>query len=295
MMNDHALTTENLTRDYGGPPVLRGLNMTVRRGSVYGFLGRNGSGKTTAIKTLAGLTRPTSGTVRVLGQDPWGFGAVERQKLGYLSEKQTLPPLMRVDKLVAFCAQFYPAWDHALCDGLLGKFEIPRDRRVHRLSLGQQRLLGFALAIAPRPDVLLLDEPAANLDVVARREFLDQILELIRDGEKTVLFSTHILSDVERVADQVGILSDGRLIVDQPLDDLKESVRQVRFFGFRGDLPAQIPGALRVRRERGEMLAVLNGSQYGRIETLAAEWGCQAEVRDLSLEDLFIELTRKNS
>jgi ABC-2 type transport system ATP-binding protein len=294
-MHDEALFTENLTRDYGGPPVLRGLNMKVRRGSVYGFLGRNGSGKTTAIKTLAGLIRPTSGTARVLGRDPWTFGAGERRRLGYLSEKQTLPPLMRVAKLVRFCAQFYPQWDHALCDGLLARFDLPQERRVHRLSLGQQRLLGFVLAIAPRPDVLLLDEPAANLDVVARREFLDQILELIRDGEKTVLFSTHILSDVEREADQVGILSDGRLIVDQGLDDLKETVRQVRFFGFRGELPARIPGALSVRRERGEMLAVLDTGPQGRLDTLTAQWGCQAEIRDLSLEDLFIELTRKNS
>ena len=294
-MNDDALVTNDLTRDYGGPPVLRGLNMTVRRGSVYGFLGRNGSGKTTAIKTLAGLIRPTSGTVRALGGDPWEFGAAERQRVGYLSEKQMLPPLMKVAKLVKFCAQFYPQWDHALCDGLLGRFDIPRQSLVHRLSLGQQRLLGFALAIAPRPDVLLLDEPAANLDVVARREFLDQILELIRDGEKTVLFSTHILSDVERVADQIGILSAGRLVVDQSLDDLKESVRQVRLFGFRGEMPAQIPGALNVRRERGEMLVVLNNGSNGRLDTLAAELGCQAEVRDLSLEDLFIELTRNNS
>lgn len=294
-MNDDALTVENLTRDYGGPPVLQGLNIRVRRGSVYGFLGRNGSGKTTTIKALAGLVRPTSGTVRVLGGDPWGFGSLERQRLGYLSERQTLPPLMKVASLVKFCAQLYPAWDHAFCDGMLSRFDIPLRRRVHRLSLGQQRLLGFVLAIAPRPDLLILDEPAANLDVVARREFLDQILELIRDGKKTVFFSTHILSDVERVADHVGILSGGRLIVEESLDDLKESVRQVRLFGFRGEAPDQIPGALNMRKNRGEVLAVLSHGPEANVDTLAARLGCQAEVRDLSLEDLFVELTRNNS
>jgi ABC-2 type transport system ATP-binding protein len=294
-MNDDALTVENLTRDYGGPPVLRGLNMKVRRGSVYGFLGRNGSGKTTAIKTLAGLVRPTNGTVRVLGGDPWDFGSAERQKMGYLSEKQTLPPLMRVASLVKFCAELYPAWDHGYCDGMLSRFDIPARRRVHRLSLGQQRLLGFVLAIAPRPDVLLLDEPAANLDVVARREFLDQILELIRDGEKTVLFSTHILSDVERVADHVGILSGGRLVVEEPLDDLKESIRQVRLFGFQGAVVEHIPGALSVRRNGGEVLAVLSQGSDANVAALAARLGCQSEIRDLSLEDLFVELTRNNS
>lgn len=294
-MNDEALTMENVTRGYGGAPVLKALNLRVARGSIYGFLGRNGSGKTTAIKTLAGLTRPSAGSVRVLGGDPWIFGAEERQRVGYLSEKQTLPPLMRVSKLVKFCAQFYPAWDHNLCDGLLRRFDVPGKRRVHQLSLGQQRLLGFALALAPRPDVLLLDEPAANLDVVARREFLDQILELIRDGEKTVLFSTHILSDVERVADHVGILSGGSLIADEPLDVLKETVRQVRFFGFRGALPQEIPGALGVRRDRDEILAVLKISRPQDVSRLAEQLGCQAEEHSLSLEDLFIELTRKNA
>lgn len=293
-MNDNALVMENVIRGFGGPPVLRGLNLNVPRGSIYGFLGRNGSGKTTAIKTLAGLTRPASGTVRVLGGDPWSFGAEARRRVGYLSEKQTLPPLMRVAKLVRFCAQFYPAWDHGLCDGLLRRFEVPVRRRIHQLSLGQQRLLGFALAVAPRPNVLLLDEPAANLDVAARREFLDQILELIQDGDKTVFFSTHILSDVERVADRVGILSGGSLIADEPLDELKESVKQVRLFGFRNGLPEKIPGAFNVRRDGREMLAVLKvGSDGSR--RLADQLGCQAEECALSLEDLFIELTRKNS
>jgi ABC-2 type transport system ATP-binding protein len=293
-MNAEAIVVGKLTRGYGGPPVLRGLDFRVPKGSIYGFLGRNGSGKTTALKTLAGLIRPESGEVRVLGGDPWTFGAVERQRVGYLSEKQSLPPMSRVSKLVNFCAQLYPAWDHSLCDGLLSRFQIPLKSRVIRLSLGQQRLLAFVLALAPRPDVLLLDEPAANLDVVARREFLDQILELIRDGEKAVLFSTHILSDVERVADRVGILSDGALVVDESLDDLKESVRQLRFFGFQGPPPTEIPGALRVKRERDELLAVIRLDGPDAATQLATRLGCQVEDTPLSLEDLFIELTRNS-
>ena len=293
-MNTEAIVIEKLVRGYGGPPVLQGLDFRVSRGSIYGFLGRNGSGKTSALKTLAGLIRPESGSVRVLGGDPWTFGADERQRVGYVSEKQSLPPLSRIAKLVKFCAQLYPAWDHELCDGLLSRFQIPLKSRVHKLSLGQQRLLAFVLALAPRPDVLLLDEPAANLDVVARREFLDQILELIRDGKKSVLFSTHILSDVERVADRVGILSDGRLVVDESLDDLKESVRQLRFFGFQGSPPAEIPGALRVRRDKDELMAVLRLSGPEAPAQLAARLGCEVEDNPLSLEDLFIELTRNS-
>jgi ABC-2 type transport system ATP-binding protein len=171
-MTDTIIETTGLWRSHDGQPVLRGLDLKIRRGSIYGFLGRNGSGKTTTIKILAGLLRADAGEVRVSAGNPWDFGAAERQNLGYLSEKQNLPPLMRVKNLVAFCARFYPAWDRQLCEDLLGRFQIPLGRRVHKLSLGSQRLLGFILAIAPRPDVLLLDEPAANLDVVARREFI---------------------------------------------------------------------------------------------------------------------------
>jgi len=129
---------------------------------------------------------------------------------------------------------------------------------------------------------------------VARREFLDQILELIRDGRKSVLFSTHILSDVERVADRVGILSDGRLVVDESLDDLKESVRPLRFFGFQGSPPAEIPGALRVRRDKNELMAVLRLNGPDAPAQLAARLGCEVEDNPLSLEDLFVELTRNS-
>lgn len=290
-MNDNVIEIKNLTRGYDGQEVLKNLDLTVRRGSVYGFLGRNGSGKTTTIKILAGLLRPSSGTARVLGGDPWTFGAPERWNLGYLSEKQTLPPLARVRKLIDFCARLYPEWDRPLCESLVSRFQISPGQRVHKLSLGNQRLLAFILAIAPRPDVLLLDEPAANLDVVARREFLDEILALIRDGGKTVLFSTHILSDVERVADEIGILAHGSLKAAAPLDDLKEGIKEIRFFDFTGPPPIEVPGALHFKRTDREIVAVLPVDRDGPRQ-IAARWHCRFEIHDLSLEDIFIQITR---
>jgi ABC-2 type transport system ATP-binding protein len=149
------------------------------------------------------------------------------------------------------------------------------------------------MAIAPRPKVLLLDEPAANLDVVARREILDDILELIRDCGCTVLFSTHILSDVERVADEIGILAKGNLRVSEPLDSLKDSIRQVRFFGFRdGALPGDIPESFRTVRSKDEVTITLRINSLTTPETLAQRWSCQQETRALSLEDIFVELSR---
>jgi len=182
--------------------------------------------------------------------------------------------------------------DRRLCEDLVSKFQLPLKTRVNKLSLGNQRILGIILALAPRPDVLLLDEPAANLDVVARREFLDEILSLIREGGKTVFFSTHILSDVERVADEVGILSDGVLKISESIDDLKDSVKQVRFHHFTGIQPTEIPGSIRERRENNEILAVMKITETNQPATLATRWGCQAEIQDLGLEDIFVEITR---
>jgi ABC-2 type transport system ATP-binding protein len=161
------------------------------------------------------------------------------------------------------------------------------------LSQGNQRLLSFIMAIAPRPKVLLLDEPAANLDVVARREILDDILELIRDCGCTVLFSTHVLSDVERVADEIGILAQGRLRINEPLDSLKDNIRQVRFYGFRNGTPNdEVPESLRTARVKGEITMTLRTDSRITPESLAERWSCQQESRTLNLEDIFVELSR---
>ena len=293
MENESPIHLENVTRAFDGPPVVKDLNLAVKPGSIYGFLGRNGSGKTTTLRMLAGLIKPQSGDVRVLGTDPFTMGAAERQWLGYMSEKAIIPAYTKVRSVLNLGRELYPTWDAALADALLAKYNLSPKKRFMTLSAGNQRLLSFIMAIAPRPRVLLLDEPAANLDVVARREILDDILELIRDCGCTVLFSTHILSDVERVADEIGVLAHSSLRVSEPLDSLKDTIRQVRFFGFRnGSLPGDIPESFRTVRGQGEMTVTLRTSALTTPETLAQRWNCQQETRALSLEDIFVELSR---
>jgi ABC-2 type transport system ATP-binding protein len=227
----------------------------------------------------------------VLERDPFFMEAADRQWLGYMSEKPVIPAMVSVKSALQLCRNLYPKWDAALADSLLAKYGISRKMRVTSLSQGSQRLLAFILAIAPRPRVLLLDEPAANLDVVARREILDDILELLRDGDATVLLSTHVLSDVERVADRIGILAKGTLRISESLDTLKDSIRQVRFYAFRDGTPkADIPGSFHTVRSRDEVVATL--PKQTDANDWARRWSCQCEERALNLEDIFVELSR---
>ena len=292
-MNESPILVQKVSRAYDGPPVVRDLSFSVKPGSIYGFLGRNGSGKTTTLRMLAGLIRPQAGEVRILGQDPFTIGAAERQWLGYMSEKAVVPAFTRVSSVLNLGRELYPTWDGTLADALIARYDLSRKKRFMTLSQGNQRLLSFIMAIAPRPRVLLLDEPAANLDVVARREILDDILDLIRDCGCTVLFSTHILSDVERVADEIGILAKGSLRVSETLDSLKDSIRQVRFFGFPNGIPAgDIPESFRAVRGKDEITITLRTNSVTTPETLARRWSCQQETRALNLEDIFVELSR---
>jgi ABC-2 type transport system ATP-binding protein len=292
-MSETPIQVQNVSRSFGGSPVISNLTVAVKTGSIYGFLGRNGAGKTTLLRMLAGLIKPDAGTVRVLGTDPFAAGAKERQQLGYMSEKTLIAQFAKVRTMLNLGRDLYPNWNGALADSLLAKYGIPPGKRLSSLSQGNQRILGFIMAIAPRPSVLLLDEPAANLDVVARREMLDDILDLIRECGCTVLFSTHILSDVERVADEVGILANGNLRVSEPLDSLKESIRQVRFFGFKGAMPsADVPGSFQTTRSRGDMLVTMRVNTGDTPAALASRWSCEHETRDLNLEDIFVELSR---
>jgi ABC-2 type transport system ATP-binding protein len=290
--SDYVIETDQVCRSFKDTMALNNFSLRVPRGSIYGFLGRNGSGKTTAIKILAGLIKPTSGSVQVLGRTPFEFTPEDRQKIGYVSEKQILPANFKVGKLIAFCAQFYPQLDHDLVRRLTERFRIDPKKGIMTLSQGTQRQVAFILALAQRPELLILDEPASTLDVVARREFLDEILALIRQDGPTVLISSHILSDIERVADHIGILVDGTLKVSEPLDELADTIKQIRFYSFdRPKALPSVPGAFRTMRSEKEVLVTARVKDESVIAQVARDAGAQYEIIDLPLEDIFIELS----
>jgi len=293
-MSETTIEARGVVRRFGTKRAVDGLDLTVPRGCIYGLLGRNGAGKTTLLRMLAGLIRPNAGDLRVRGVDPWCFTVDDRYVVGYVPERLVLPPMMRVEGIVRFCRSLYPVWDSALVDRLLGGAGIQPRQRIKSLSLGAGRMLTVALAFAHKPDVLLLDEPAGGLDVVARREFLDALLAIFKEETSTVLFSTHILTDVERVADHVGIMVRGRMSVSEPLDRLKETVKRVRAHGtgLAGDrLP---PGTLRAQHVGDELLATVRLTDEAALRGWAAEQGCAVEIQDLSLEDIFVELAQGN-
>ncbi|HET6422864.1 MAG TPA: ABC transporter ATP-binding protein [Planctomycetaceae bacterium] len=276
---------------FGRNEVLRGTTLAIPRGAIVGLVGTNGAGKSTLIKCLLGLLRPDSGTVQLFGEDSWTLSAESKGRLGYVPQIVQLYPWMKVDQVVRYVAAFYPHWDGAWSNELLDRWELPRDHRVGPLSPGQMQKLGLVLALGHRPDLLILDEPVAALDPVARREFLRAMMEVTNDAQHTVLFSTHITSDLERVASHVALLRDGQIALFEELDAVKDRVKRLRIRAAE-NLPANfhVRGALRVTVDGANALAAVTDLDDRMVDELSKTWHAEVSVEDLNLEDIFLEL-----
>jgi ABC-2 type transport system ATP-binding protein len=290
----HAIVTERLTKYYGERCVVNCLNLRIPTGTVYGFLGRNGAGKSTTIKMLMGMAQPNSGRVELLGHELASLPPAVRGRIAYLAEGHPLYGWMTVAEAVRFNRAFHPErWNQRMLDQILEHFEIPSRSKLRRLSNGQRANVALALAIAPDPDLLVLDDPTLGLDTVARRDFLMSMIHLVARQGRTILFSSHILADVERVADRIGILVDGVLRVDCPTEHFKESLSKV-LLEFAGRPPA-FPGcsglvqAWEVGRRLELVIVNFGPDQQRVIESLAPlAW----DVVGLNLEDAFVDYTR---
>jgi ABC-2 type transport system ATP-binding protein len=292
---DQSMTTiieaSAVRKRFGRNEVLRGTTLEIPRGSIVGLVGTNGAGKSTLIKCLLGLLRPDSGSVRLFGEDSWTLSAESKGRLGYVPQTVQLYPWMKVDQVVRYVAAFYPHWDGAWSNELLDRWQLPRDQRVGPLSPGQMQKLGLVLALGHRPELLILDEPVAALDPVARREFLRAMMEVTNDTQHTVLFSTHITSDLERVASHVGLLQDGQIALFEELDAVKDRVKRLRIRAAE-TLPANfnVRGALRVKVDGANALAAVTDLDYRLVDELTSTWHADVSVEDLNLEDIFLEL-----
>ena len=291
MTSEAVISTQQVCRRFGNKDVLRGVDLAVPRGSVVGLLGKNATGKSTLIKCLLGLLRIDDGTMRVFDEDPWWLSARSKSRLGYVPQEVNLYGWMRVGQIIDYTAAFYPQWNSALANRLVRQWELPPKDRVAPLSPGQLQKLAIVLALGHEPELLVLDEPVGALDPVARRDFLRTILDIAQSETRTILFSTHITSDLERVADRVAILRDGRIVFDDELDVLKDSVKRLRITAAR-ELPASfaVRGALRTEVTGRSALVAVGDVGNGLIDELRATWDATVDVEDLSLEDIFLEM-----
>ncbi|MBI4861109.1 MAG: ABC transporter ATP-binding protein [Candidatus Riflebacteria bacterium] len=283
---------KDVRRSFGSRSVLTGLNLEVPEGSVYAFLGRNASGKTTTARILLGLIRPDCGRVQVLGRDPWRAAATLAEEVGFVSDDRPFYGWMTIDEVLRFTASFYRRWDWTLVNDLTTRLGLKGGSLVHTLSRGTLAKLALATALGHRPRLLVLDEPTSGLDPVVRRQFLEQTIDLVAAEGRTVLFSSHLIDEVERVADRVGIIHEGRLIVEGTLDEVKESFCKIRALFDRevDGLTLQAP-ALGVRALGREVTLVAQGLAdlaAGELRRLGAR---QVEVLGLTLEEIFIART----
>jgi ABC-2 type transport system ATP-binding protein len=288
-----AILTQRLTKYYGRKPVVHSLDLRVPQGSVYGFLGRNGAGKSTTIKMLTGMVHPDYGKAFVLGEDVAQLAPATRARIAYLAEGHPLYRWMAVGEMARFARSFYTTWDDRLLEQILDHFALPRRGKIRRLSNGQRAQLSLALAVAPDPELLILDDPTLGLDTVVRREFLESLIQVIQRRGRTILFSSHILGDVERVADRIGILVDGVLRVDCPTDTFKESVRKV-VLEF-GRTPPDFPGCgglVSSRQVAASLELVVVGFGESQRQVCESLEPRSIDVLELNLEDAFIEYTR---
>jgi len=201
--------------------------VSLPRGAVYGLVGANGAGKTTLIRHILGLLRAQSGSVRIFGVDPVADPVAVLSRIGYLSEENDLPGWMRVDELIRYTSAFYPKWEDAYAEELRRTFALDAAAKIKDLSKGQKARAGLLIALAHRPELLVLDEPSSGLDPIVRRDILGAVIRTIAHEGRTVLFSSHLLEEVEEVADHVTMIARGRIVLSAPLADIKESHRSL--------------------------------------------------------------------
>jgi ABC-2 type transport system ATP-binding protein len=275
---------------------IRDLSLSVPTGSIYGFLGPNGAGKSTTIRLLLGMARPVSGTISLLGQPVPRDIARILARVGYVPERPHLYPAMTGAEIVRMHSAFYPTWDASWSTELQKQFEIPLERRVARMSKGEVGKLMILLALSQRPELLVLDEPTDGLDPMVRRDVLTAVLQYVADTRATVFVSSHLVHELERMCDWVGVVDHGRLVAELPIDDFKKGVKRLRLHNPPSDV-GNAPFAVLSRSRNGSQgseVWVVRGWENSMNEYVEARGGAVREVIDLDLEEVFVEHLRSS-
>jgi len=287
--NDPIVQIRELSKMFKNIRALDRVDLEIDPGRIIGLLGANGAGKSTLLRHIIGLYLGDEGECVTFGCDAAKLGPKELARIGYVHQEGELLEWMTVDQLIRYVSTYYPNWNHQLEEKYVADFDISTKARVGSLSPGQRQKLAILLAIGFEPELLILDEPASTLDPVARSQFLDLLLQIIQAENRTIIISSHILSDVEKVIDHVVIMKQGRILRDCSFDELREEFCRLRISALRGELPAELPfqNVVQSQRSNGQAVLIVQGSSPGQLQQTAEGLSCQIDIQPLSLEDIY--------
>jgi ABC-2 type transport system ATP-binding protein len=278
-----AIAAEGVTVRYGKRTAVDGVTLRVPDGSVYALLGRNGAGKSSLVRALLGQLEPEMGTVALFGEDAWRHRARLMRRVGVVAEDADAPPEMRVRDLAWFTSKVYATWRQGAFDERIDRFGVERSARFGNLSKGQKKQVSLALALATSPELLVLDDPTLGLDVVARKSLFEEVIADMADRGITVFITTHDLGAIESIADRVGVLKGGKLVLDEELETLRERFRRIRFAGAAEALPMKTASA---RAWGSGTEAIVTDFDEERFEDFRTR--VSAEAAPLTLEEIFV-------
>ncbi len=286
-MAEPAIKIEGLHFSYGRKQVLKGVNLEVPKGSIFGFIGRNGTGKTTTIKTLLGLQKPRSGRCIIGGLDSFKKTLEIRRRIGFMAEDQQMYGWMKVGRIIKWVAGFYPNWDYKFADELAEILRLPMNMKVKALSKGQNSSLALLLALGHRPDIVILDDPTLGLDPIARKDFLRHVIDLLQSNSVTVFFSSHLLYEIEPVADHIAILDNGIIIKAGKTEELRDNIRKFILTAPSETDFSQLPGILDVLKA-GDNISITiedcNDEKRNRLKSISSNG--MTEIA-LNLDEIF--------
>lgn len=284
-MSELAIEFRDVRKSFRRKEVLCGTTLQVEKGKTFAFLGRNGEGKTTAIGLMMGLLKRDSGEIRVLNLDPATHPVEVRRRVGYLAEDQTMYGWMRCEEILRFMAPFYPTWDHQLALRYAKDFEVPLATRIKHLSKGQNVRLGLVLALAHRPELVILDDPALGLDPIMRKQFNRDLITHLQGEGRTVFYSSHLLYEVEPVADEVAILDQGVIVRHAETEDLRRDVKQISLSREAAGILAHQAKILDQRPDGLDLALVVEEAEA--IVAALEQEGVEHRVIDLNLDEIF--------
>jgi ABC-2 type transport system ATP-binding protein len=289
-MNTNAIEIRGLIKNY--PAFKLGpLDLTVPRGAIYGLIGPNGAGKTTTIDLIFGMGRNDGGEIRVLGLDHRANEVELKRRAAYVSPDLNFAVWGKVGRAIRFVRGFYPEWDDTYCAQLMKAFHLSDTDKIATLSFGAKTKLSLLLALARRPQVLILDEPTTGLDVVSKQQVFSELLKAVENGERTVLISSHGLSDIERFADHIGMIKNGKLLLEGRTDEIVDRFRMAEFFTENGTEFQNRDGLIILKHNENRWHALID--QKGEIQNwLQTKGAKQISLTRLTLEDLFVALVK---